>query len=179
MRFGSTIVVAQATRPIENPIHRTTATSEATATSQPSAAGTLDTERVLGALVAVLALILVLRWALRKLTPALARSSRAVRVVGRTYIGPKQQVLVLQVGRRVLIVGDSGQQLNTLCEINDPDEAAALLGQLQGTTRGDVADIPAMSSSPTESDPALSSTRTELNGLTQRVRLLARHLGRA
>jgi flagellar biosynthetic protein FliO len=147
--------------------------------SQPSAAGTLETERVIGALVAVLAFILLLRWALRKFTPGLSGSSRAIRVIGRTVIGPKQQVLVLQVGRRVLVVGDSGQQLNTLCEINDPDEAAALLGQLGGTTHGDIADGSTMPSSPAESDRALSSTRTELNGLTQHVRVLARHLGRA
>src|SRR5688500_14932836 len=131
MRFDPHIVIAQATRPIDNPIHRSTAMTAVPATSQPSSATSLDTGRVFVALVAVLALILLLRWALRRFVPAaLARNSRGIRVVGRTYLGPKQQILVLQVGRRLLVVGDSGQQLNTLCEITDQDEAAALLGQV-------------------------------------------------
>src|SRR5688572_27254666 len=124
-------ILAQATQPIANPIHRSA--NATTSTSQPAsaAAPTLDSGQLVLALFAVLALIVLLRWALRKLVPgALGRSSRGVRIVGRTYLAPKQQVLILQVGRRLLIVGDSGQQLNTLCEITDPDESAALLGQL-------------------------------------------------
>src|SRR5215212_1553416 len=100
-------LIAQATQPIENPIHRSgTATA---GTAPPTGSPTnLDTGRVIAALVAVLALILLLRWALRKFIPAsLARNSRGVRVIARTEIAPKQQVLILQIGRRLLVVGDS------------------------------------------------------------------------
>jgi flagellar protein FliO/FliZ len=179
MRFEPHIVIAQATQPIENPIHRVTATTVAASAAQPAPLAP-DSGRIIAALFAVLVLILLLRWALRRLIPAaLARQARGIRIVGRTAIGPKQQVLLLQVGRRMLVVGDSGQQLNTLCEINDPDEAAALLGQAQGGARAGGEEIvkahPAPQT-PWENDPALGSTRMELNGLTQRVRMLARHL---
>ena len=50
-------------------------------------------------------------------------------------ISPKQQLLVVQVGRRLVVVGDSGQQMNPLCEITDPDEMAALIGQIHEEKR--------------------------------------------
>ena len=36
-------------------------------------------------------------------------------------------------GRRVLVLGESGQQLTTLSEITDADEISALIGQLRGS----------------------------------------------
>ena len=39
---------------------------------------------------------------------------------------------MLRVGRRLLVVADGGGQMNTLSEITDADEVAALLGQLAG-----------------------------------------------
>src|SRR4051794_25673975 len=55
-----------------------------------------------------------------------------VQVLSRTHVSAKQKILLIQVGTRVLVVGDSGQQLNSLCEINDADEAAALIAQAKG-----------------------------------------------
>ena len=51
-----------------------------------------------------------------------------VRVLSRTPVTPKQQVLLVQVGRRVLVVADNGTQMNPLSEITDPDEVAAAGG---------------------------------------------------
>ena len=172
--------IAQATQTVANPIRRVTTAAGAASTNQPSAAAPLDTGKVFVALLAVLALILLSRWALRKLAPgALARNSRGIRVVARTYLSPKQQVLILQVGQRLLVVGDSNQHLSTLCEITDPDEAAALLGQLNvsGTEIGET--LKKRDEQPAQLDPTLTHTRTELNGLAERVRMLARHLSKA
>ncbi len=144
------------------------------------------------ALVAVLGLIFLLRFGIRKFAPGVVgRTSRGIRVVARTYLGAKQQVIVLQVGRRMLVVGDTGQNLNTLCEITDPDEAATLLAQIQGNTAesskesftqamGRASEQYQASSATTEpSNPVLDSARTELNGLAERVRILSRHLKQA
>ncbi len=120
----------------------------------------------------------------------MGRSSRGIRVITRAYLAPKQQVVVLQVGRRLLIVGDSGHNLSTLCEITDPDEAAMLLAQIQGDAfDADKSSFAGAMSRASESfspksndalnDPALESARTELNGLAQRVRTVSRHLNRA
>ena len=61
-----------------------------------------------------------------------ATAGRAVRVVSRTPIGPRQQVVVLQVGRRVVVACDSGGRVTTLSEITDADEVASLLGTASG-----------------------------------------------
>ena len=98
----------------------------------PPASG-FDVRRVALALGAVVGLIFLLHWVTRRLFPsvAAARALGAVRVIGRAVISPKQQILLIQVGRRVLVVGDSGAQMNALAQLDDADEIAALLGQLQ------------------------------------------------
>ncbi len=86
--------------------------------------------RVVAALVVVLGIILLLRKLVQRMVPsAAALPAKSVKLVGRTALGPRQQVLVLQVGRRLVVVGDSGQQLSPLMEVSDPDEVAAILGQ--------------------------------------------------
>ena len=99
--------------------------------------GGFDTSRVVLSLAIVLGLIFALRWAAQRLFGKTVsnRASRAVQVLSRNVISPKQQLLVVQVGRRLVVVGDSGQQMNALCEIRDPDEITALVGQLHEEKR--------------------------------------------
>ena len=99
----------------------------------PPPASGFDVRRVALALGAVVGLIFLLHWVTRRLFPsvAAARALGAVRVIGRAVISPKQQILLIQVGRRVLVVGDCGTQMNALAQLDDADEIAALLGQLQ------------------------------------------------
>ncbi len=104
--------------------------------SAPAAAQPLDTaadlSHVVLALAVVIAIIFGLRWVARRmaLVPAVGRPGRGVRVLSRTVLSPKQQVLLLQVGKRVLVVGDGGAGgMRPLCEITDPDEVAALVGE--------------------------------------------------
>ena len=125
----------------ESPVSLKRGGSGATAvpTSQPASASArlappqVGLTRVFSALAIVIALILVLRWIYRRLSSGIGghRPSQAVRVLGRNVISPRQQVLVLQVGRRVVVVGDSGQQMNPLCEITDAAEVAELVAQLR------------------------------------------------
>jgi flagellar biogenesis protein FliO len=94
----------------------------------------METPRVAGALAAVIALIFLLKWAGKKLLrqPGAGKTTRAVQVLARSAVSHRQQILLVMVGKRLLVVGDSGAQMNALSEITDPDEVAALVGQVQG-----------------------------------------------
>ena len=87
------------------------------------------------ATVVVLLLIVVLRYAAGWMMPGAMRGAggRGVRVLGRTPIAPRQQVVLLHVGRRVLVVGDSAGTLSNLGTIDDAEEVAELLGQTSST----------------------------------------------
>ena len=155
-----------------------------------------DYQRVVFALIAVVALIFVLRAVGRVLFPSVTSrgQSRVVEVLSRSALAPKQQVMLLRVGRRVIVVGDSGTQMNTLCEISDPDEVAGLVGQLREEKTAAAAAFTSLfgrfnrrfeaEQEGIESDAAAelrddrdeipaSSPHGELDGLRERVRMLA------
>jgi len=193
-------------------IHRRAAGDLSTSTTRPSGAKVapvgFDTSRVALALAIVIGLIVVLRWLAKRLfgSAAPGRSSRAVQVLSRNVISPKQQLLVVQVGRRLVVVGDSGQQMNPLCEITDPDEMAALIGQIQEEKRDTVSGAfaslfgragtsfekdaePQRSVDVTDEDDGnvesaspessgVRETRNELSGLMDKVRVMSRQFRR-
>jgi flagellar biogenesis protein FliO len=157
-------------------------------------APSMDYGRVLGALGVVIALIFLLRWAAKFFFPSVAgRSpSHIVEVLARSMLTPKQHVVLIRVGRRLIVVGDSGAQMNTLCEIADPDEVASLVGQLRDekisaasgfgslfgrfSRRFDASEEPDTPPLRDAEDPPAdseASARSELDGLRDRVRLLA------
>lgn len=96
-------------------------------------APTYNLPRVLLALAAVVGLIFLLRWAARRFfgLPTARGASQVVQVLSRSVISPKQQLVLVKVGRRVVVAADNGSQLTSLSEITDPDEVAALVGQLR------------------------------------------------
>lgn len=83
----------------------------------------------MAALGVVIALVLAIRWGYTKLTgrPATMGGSRAVEALSRTAIAPKNHVVLLRVGRRVLVCNDSAHGMRTLAEVDDPEEVAELL----------------------------------------------------
>ena len=102
--------------------------SKGAATS--TSATTFDTGRVMLSLALVVGLILFLKWGGKKIfgMPSVGHSG-VMQVVSRTMLAPKQQLLLVRVGRRILIVGDSGGRLSGIGQIEDPDEVAGLLSQ--------------------------------------------------
>ncbi len=81
----------------------------------------------LGALAIVLAIMGGLYYLLRRCVPSMrAVDSGIVRVVGRSSLTPKHQVVLVQLGRRFLAVGISGDRMTTLSQISDPGEVAEL-----------------------------------------------------
>lgn len=177
------------------PIRRGPTLAESRAASAPRNSSPLSMWRVGFALAVVLGAIFALRWASRRMLglPPGAGSTPAVRVVGRSIIAPRQQVLLLQVGRRVLVVANSGATMNSLCEITDPDEVAAILGQASrpaqaggafasafaqaSTTFGE--EPQAIGARATDGEGTADAARTEINGLLEKVRTLSRSFRRA
>lgn len=117
-------------------IRRGSAVASATQPSgQAPTASIIDIPRVLTALGIVVGLIFALRYLAKRFIPGIpnARSTSAVRLLGRSMITPKHQVLLLQVGRRIMVAADNGTQLTPLGEIHDPEEVALVLGQLDAS----------------------------------------------
>ena len=115
----------------------TTSTTTSDARNRAAGSGAnVDLKRVAISLGLVLGIIFIARFAMKKLFPAVSvgRNSQVIRVVSRSVIGPKQQFLLVKLGKRLVLVGDSGTAMNPLAEITDPDEVAELVGQLQSET---------------------------------------------
>jgi flagellar biogenesis protein FliO len=160
--------------------------------SGATGSGSMDTMRVLGALLLVLGAIWACKWLLRRLMhlPG-SGSNELIRVLSRTPITPKRSILAIQIGQRVLIVADSGQQFTTLCQITDPEEIRAFKcgssGQakpFESVLREEMSrqavdedpEDPAAVVLPqpaTAKDAGLSSTRREVHTLLEKVRGLS------
>jgi flagellar biogenesis protein FliO len=205
-------------RPIQRDPSPYTATETPKSTLTSTQSTGFDSVRVALALTAVIGLILIMRTALRRFYPGAIphRSTQSMRILCRFAVAPRQHVLLLQVGKRLIVVGDGGAQLNPLCEIAAPDEVEAILAQVReesatslrkfdlffGKARKNYTEEPiadsdklpavpepdALPSAPAPEvafdsshelmDPSLNQTRDELSGLSQKVRDLARQLGR-
>lgn len=166
---------------------------------------TLELPRLLAAMALVVGLIFMMRWFGRRFFGAtpISGGTRAVQVLSRSLVAPRQSVMLMQVGRRLLIVSDNGSQLAPLSEISDPDEVAALVGQLRGEKldvagrtfsamlgriRKDEVVEPLAVEAPIEAspisessaahDPDVSGARAELSGLMEQVRLVSSQFSR-
>jgi len=165
--------------------------------------GTFDVTRVLLALGGVIGLIFLLRFGAKRLIPgaSVQRAAFSVKIVGRCPISPRQNLLVVQFGKRLVLVGDAGANLNPLCEINDPDEVAGILAQardesisvarrfesLFGRARSEFAQTSEpLATEPFDDsneikpdDPSLQDTQKEISELRAKVRDVARQIGSA
>ena len=168
------------------------ATTQATGVSaSPGSNDILDTKRLALAVGIVLVAIFVTHKVWKRLgMPGVGgKGSGSLQVVSRLNIAPKQQILLVRVGRRLVLVGNSGTQMNPLCEIGDPEEAAGLLGQAvsEQSTFDSVLDTQEKQFDPEsnvdkpapDEDPAVASTREELNGLMDKVRSLSQQFRQA
>jgi len=202
---------AAVTRPVENayenmPIPvRKGATTQAAGMNGSAGGGSdiFDTKRMGVALVIVMVAIYVSHRVWKKLgMPGASNRGGVLQVVSRLTVSPKQHIMLVRVGRRLVLVGNSGGKLNSLCEIGDPEEAAAILGEvatqrdessttsfnavLGGEEKGfEEESVAAAGASDEEvageeeDDAAIATTRAELSGLAEKVRNLSNQFRRA
>lgn len=95
--------------------------------------GTGSMLRTIGALIFVVALIMIGSKFLRKHAPRLNGGipDEAMQVLGKRAIGQKQVVHLVRLGSRILVIGGSPTGLQTLAEITDPIEVDFLSGMCQ------------------------------------------------
>ena len=85
--------------------------------------------KMLMALALVLAVVVGLYWLARRFMPGqggVAAGPGGPRLLGRLALGPKKGLVLVEVGRRVLVLGLAEQGVNLLASIDDPEEVAAL-----------------------------------------------------
>jgi flagellar biogenesis protein FliO len=93
-----------------------------------------DALQVFSALAVVLGIMLSLRSVLRRSAGGLARAGRpsgVLEILARYPIGRGQQLMVLKLARRILLIHQNGSAMTTLSEVSDPDEVASLLGRIE------------------------------------------------
>ena len=110
---------------VEGPGARQRATSKA---DKPSV--TLSPWSAAGALAVVVGLILVLARLFRRHAPMFSQSlpQEALEILGRRFVDPRQAILLVRIGARILVVGSSANGLNPLGQIDDPVEVDLLAG---------------------------------------------------
>jgi len=168
-----------------------------------------DTRRVGLSLAIVIGLIFLARVAMKRLFPAasVGRSSQVIKVLSRSVIAPKQQFLLLQVGKRLIVVGDSGANMSALAEISDAQEVASIIGQLSSESSSSasatfgalfrkqrvefdrdeeepqpVSPAPELADVPppqADDDAKLADASSEIHGLMERVKLVSQRLQRS
>ncbi len=82
------------------------------------------------ALVVVLGILYAFLWVLRRYAPAENSTQGVVKVVGGVMLGPREKVVVVEVGNTWLLLGVTSSQVNALHTIEKPEgytEAAAQL----------------------------------------------------
>jgi len=93
------------------------------ATPAPSSFSSLL--QVLFGLGLVLGAIAGTAWLLRRLTPGQVAASGSLRVVGGVAVGPKERVVLVDVGDTRLVLGVSPGQVTTLHQMARPEEPAS------------------------------------------------------
>ena len=91
--------------------------------------------RTIGALAAVVGLIVFLSWGYRAMAGGQlgllnrTRCPGLIEVVSRTALTPRQSMYLVRVGNRMILVGQTAEQLRTLDVIDDSETVARLAGQ--------------------------------------------------
>lgn len=206
---ASPVALAQATRPVIEesefgnaplPVrHGATTQAASTSTIAGGSGNVFDTTRIGFALLIVLVAIYVSHRVWKKLgmPGGAARGAGVLQVVSRLSVSPKQQILLVRVGKRLVLIGNSTTQMNPLCEITDPDEAALLLGEVAQREESssvtfnsvlgseekrfdeEAETASAEEENEAEENEAMATTRAELSGLAEKVRNLSNQFRRA
>lgn len=135
-------------------------------------------------LLAVLALIVVMGLVVKRFLPSrrLLAGSGVLEIVARTPLSSRQSLVLVKMGRRLVLLGVTAGQISTLCQVDDPEQVALLVGEIvserpgsmtQGFARAFNEETRAFSNGAVEQDPALEAGG-HVRGLLEKVRRLKR-----
>jgi flagellar biosynthetic protein FliO len=89
----------------------------------------------------VLALVLAAAWAVKRYLPArrLVTGSGVLEIVARLPLSPKQSLVLVKMGQRMVLVGLTPERVNTVCLVDDPEQVAELTGRIASHSRDSTA----------------------------------------
>jgi flagellar biogenesis protein FliO len=93
-----------------------------------------EVTKVLGALAVVIGLLLLIRTVLRRAGGVMTsggRPSGILEILARYPVGRGQQLILLKLARRIVLLHQSGTAMTPLSEMTDPDEVAAFLARME------------------------------------------------
>lgn len=98
--------------------------------------------RTLGALAVVAVLIFAARWFLRRWSAAgPAGLAGPMEVLARASVAPRQQLLLVRLGQRLVLIGAGGGAMSTLAEVTDPAEVNELMQAVKSAKDGTFAGL--------------------------------------
>ncbi len=104
----------------------------------------VDVFKTFAALAFVLGLIFVIAWAYRKYLPTgspVGKEQEGWRVLGSRMLGPGRQIIVLEVGQKLLLVGLTKDNMNSLMEIDSEADRKLVTDALSNKPSASFADI--------------------------------------
>lgn len=145
------------------------------------------------ALGVVISLIFAMRLVMNKLSGRAVMGGRTgiVEVLSRTSISPRNQIMLLRLGQRIIVVSEGPNGVRTLANLDDPDEVAGLLTTINSSKPGSITQSfnQLLNRADTEMDnPAgftaehggdedehlVDKTRNELSSLLSRIRSMSK-----
>jgi flagellar protein FliO/FliZ len=133
----------------------------------------------------VLALIFALAWLAKRFLRGrnILGGSGTVKILDRTPISPKQSLILVKVGERLILVGVSQEGMTALSEIDDPEQVAMLMGEAASYQPGSISRSfsdevedhrDEYMQQPMSEDP-VEQTRGQVRGLLDKVRRFANY----
>ncbi|MEP0847711.1 MAG: flagellar biosynthetic protein FliO [Phycisphaerae bacterium] len=147
--------------------------------------------RTFGSLAAVVALIGLLAWGYRAVTSSgfsrRGRRAGVIEIISRTALSPRQGLVLVRVGPRMVLVGTTHERLTALDVIDDAELCARLAGEELRDNRGapgafqtllerhaaELDDGPARPAAPLESASPLARACDRLQAAMRRIRAKA------
>ncbi len=132
---GSPRLQAPGTRPLKPP-----SSSDANAPTKRTSSTTQMFISVVSSLLIVIGLLFGAAWFYRKATPNLSNSmpKDVVQVLGRTPLAPRQQLVLVRFGSKLVLVSNLQGEVRTISEITDPLEVDRMAGLCESAQPGSI-----------------------------------------
>lgn len=129
----------------------TTASTELKSPAAVTAATTADrlgmmggeVGRVLAALAVIIGLVMLARFFMKRAGGHISggdRPSGVVEILARYPVARGQQLVLLKLARRIMLLHQTGSSMTALTEMTDPDEVASMLARLEAGSSGRTAE---------------------------------------